>query len=100
MSNTTYRGRRAVSIENRRLRVTVLIKGGHLRGEQSIDLLNDNDDVSVFRGELIQGAELHGSGCVLSAAIAAGLCKGMRLSDAVRNGKRFVTELLRLQTKL
>ena len=73
----------------------VLIKGGHLSGELSIDLLNQAGDVTIFRSERIQGAQLHGSGCVLSAAIAAGLCKGMALADAVGDAKSFVTQLLR-----
>jgi hydroxymethylpyrimidine kinase/phosphomethylpyrimidine kinase len=73
----------------------VLIKGGHLDGDQSIDVLDDGGQVTVFRGERIQGAALHGSGCILSAAIAAGLAKGMTLGNAVVDAKRFVFEELR-----
>jgi len=73
----------------------VLIKGGHLSGDLSIDVLDDGGEISVFRGERIPGAELHGSGCVLSAAIAAGLCKGMTLKNAVADAKSFVLEKLR-----
>ena len=73
----------------------VLIKGGHLSGDLSIDVLDDDGEITVFRGERIQGAELHGSGCVLSAAIAAGLCKGMTLKNAVADAKSFVFEELR-----
>ena len=73
----------------------VLVKGGHLGGESSVDLLDDGGDVTVFRGERIQGAGFHGSGCVLSAAIAAGLCKGMALQNAVAEAKRFVLEQLK-----
>lgn len=73
----------------------VLIKGGHLAGDQSIDVLDDGGQVTVFRGERIQGAALHGSGCILSAAIAAGLGKGMKLENAVADAKRFVLEELR-----
>ena len=73
----------------------VLIKGGHLGGEQSIDVLDDGGQVTVFRGERIQGANLHGSGCLLSAAIAAGLGKGMTLENAVADAKDFVLGELR-----
>ena len=73
----------------------VLVKGGHLTGKLSIDVLDDRGQVTVFRGERIEGAELHGSGCMLSAAIAAGLGKGMTLENAVGEAKRFVSEKLR-----
>ena len=73
----------------------VLIKGGHLGGDHSIDVLDDGGQVTVFRGKRIQGAELHGSGCILSAAIAAGLGKGMTLENAVADAKDFVLGELR-----
>ena len=73
----------------------VLIKGGHLSGDLSIDVLDDDGEITVFRGKRIQGARLHGSGCVLSAAIAAGLGKGMTLKNAVAQAKSFVLEELR-----
>jgi hydroxymethylpyrimidine kinase/phosphomethylpyrimidine kinase len=73
----------------------VLIKGGHLGGDQSIDLLDDGGQITVFRGERFQGAALHGSGCLLSAAIAAGLGKGMTLENAVADAKHFVLGELR-----
>ncbi|HKO43274.1 MAG TPA: bifunctional hydroxymethylpyrimidine kinase/phosphomethylpyrimidine kinase [Pyrinomonadaceae bacterium] len=73
----------------------VLIKGGHLGGDQSIDVLDDGGQVTVFRDERIQGAAIHGSGCILSAAIAAGLGKGKTLENAVADAKRFVFAELR-----
>lgn len=73
----------------------VLIKGGHLSGDLSIDVLDDDGKITVLRGERIQGTSLHGSGCVLSAAIAAGLGKRMTLEDALAEAKSFVLEELR-----
>lgn len=83
----------------------VLIKGGHLgekkrnkkpeAGEDAIDVLDNGGKVSVLRGELIPEAELHGSGCILSAAIAAGLGKGQSLEAAVREAKNFVLVAIR-----
>ena len=74
----------------------VLIKGGHLGAPavpaEAIDLLDDGGKVTVFREQRISNAELHGSGCVLSAAIAAGLGKGMTLEDSVGAAKSFVLE--------
>jgi len=78
----------------------VLIKGGHLRtpgaeNDEAIDVLDDEGEVTEFREPRISGAELHGSGCVLSAAIAAGLGKGMTLEDSVAAAKSFVIEAIR-----
>jgi hydroxymethylpyrimidine kinase/phosphomethylpyrimidine kinase len=84
----------------------VLIKGGHLgqkavgsrqRAEvsEAIDVLDDEGTVTVFRAEFIPGANIHGSGCMLSAAIAAGLGKGMSLEESVRQAKDFVLNELR-----
>ena len=75
----------------------VLVKGGHLKGELSVDVLDDGGQVKVFRAERILGVQLHGTGCRLSAAIAAGLGNGMTLEDAVGEAKRFVSEELRKQ---
>lgn|ERR1043166_460269 len=73
----------------------VLIKGGHLVSEAAIDVLDNAGQVTVFREQRIAGAELHGSGCILSAAIAAGLGKEMTLEDSVGAAKRFVLEAIR-----
>jgi len=85
----------------------VLIKGGHLgeqkaegrwqkaESEEAIDVLDNEGEVTVFREPRVSGAELHGSGCILSAAIAAGLGKGMALEDSVGAAKAFVLEAIR-----
>ena len=83
---------------------SVLVKGGHLltqreatkSGAQSerreaIDVLNENGRVTILRAGLIPGGEVHGSGCALSAAIAACLARGMSLEESVRTAKQFVT---------
>ena len=61
----------------------------------AIDLLDNDSKVTVFRAERIPGAALHGSGCILSAAIAAGLGKGRTLEDSVGTAKTFVWEAIR-----
>jgi len=85
----------------------VLVKGGHLEEQnaedsrqkaesgQAIDVLDDEGRVTVFREQRITGAALHGSGCILSAAIAAGLGKGMTLEDSVGAAKSFVLAAIR-----
>ena len=61
---------------------------------QAIDLLDDDGCVTVFRGEWIDAGEVHGTGCKLSAAIAACLGKEMSLEYSVREGKRFVADAI------
>jgi hydroxymethylpyrimidine kinase/phosphomethylpyrimidine kinase len=75
----------------------VLVKGGHRAiQQQAIDLLlNDDGNFVEFREEYIEVGEIHGSGCTLSAAIAAGLGKGMTLEDAVRSAKTYITDRIR-----
>lgn len=77
----------------------VLIKGGHLRGkdcvdesEEAVDVLDNGGEVTVFRHRRVPNVELHGTGCMLSAAIAAGLGKGRSLEDSVATAKQFVFE--------
>ncbi|PYT02373.1 MAG: bifunctional hydroxymethylpyrimidine kinase/phosphomethylpyrimidine kinase [Acidobacteria bacterium] len=72
----------------------VLVKGGHLEGA-ALDLLLDEDDhAETFLAERIETTSTHGTGCVLSAAIAACLARGMTLADSVGAAKRFVTDAI------
>ena len=72
----------------------VLVKGGH-RGEAIDILLSDDGTFTEFRGEYLDVGEVHGSGCTLSAAIAACLGKGMALEEAVGAAKEYVTNAIR-----
>ena len=65
--------------------------------EEAVDVLDNEGEVTVFRERRINGSELHGSGCILSAAIAAGLGKGMTLEDSVGEAKSFVLAAIRCQ---
>ena len=69
----------------------VLIKGGHGKGAHSVDLLIEPNAVTRLAAERIDTANTHGTGCTLSAAIAAGLAKGLNLAEAVRQAKAYVT---------
>ena len=74
----------------------VLVKGGHLAGSATaVDLFADRESVAWIEAERIDTANTHGTGCTLSAAIAAHLAMGEDLLDAVRAGKTFVTEAIR-----
>jgi len=72
----------------------VLVKGGHLR-EKPVDVLFDGKNIRHFAAKRITGKELHGTGCVLSAAVTAGLAKGMAMADAVARAKEFVTRAIK-----
>ncbi|MGH2738983.1 MAG: bifunctional hydroxymethylpyrimidine kinase/phosphomethylpyrimidine kinase [Actinomycetota bacterium] len=73
----------------------VLVKGGHLEEGDATDLLVTADGVQPISAERIHTPNTHGTGCVLSAAIAGRLALGDELVDAVRKGKLFVTEAIR-----
>jgi hydroxymethylpyrimidine/phosphomethylpyrimidine kinase len=74
----------------------VLVKGGHLDGRGAADLFaSAKGDREWLEGERIDTPNTHGTGCVLSAAIAARLAHGDPLDVAVRAGKAFVTEAIR-----
>ncbi|MDQ2856180.1 MAG: bifunctional hydroxymethylpyrimidine kinase/phosphomethylpyrimidine kinase [Acidobacteriota bacterium] len=88
----------------------VLIKGGHLWDQEAdgsrqtpshaeaIDVLDNDGNVTVLRGEWIEGANLRGTGCMLSAAIAACLGKGMALEESVSQAKTFVARAVKLSS--
>jgi hydroxymethylpyrimidine/phosphomethylpyrimidine kinase len=77
----------------------VLIKGGHRAGDAD-DLLFDGRTFQEFRAERLQTPNTHGTGCTLSAAIAAELAQGRDVADAVGLAKRYLTEAIRRSTPL
>ncbi len=70
----------------------VLIKGGHAEGSESVDhLLCADGTLRRFASPRITTRNSHGTGCTLSAAVAAGLARGLPLTEAVGQAKRYVT---------
>ncbi len=67
----------------------VLIKGGHWDGPAT-DVLLDENGWHEFTAPRLQTHHTHGTGCVYSAAIAAGLAKNLALTEAVACAKRFL----------
>jgi hydroxymethylpyrimidine kinase/phosphomethylpyrimidine kinase len=67
----------------------VLIKGGHLEGDP-VDVLLDETGIQEFPSERIAMTDVHGTGCVLSAAIATELAKGAALQEAVQRGREVI----------
>ncbi len=72
----------------------VLVKGGHLSGQMSTDILISSDSTVEFPHTRIDTKNTHGTGCTLSSAIAAGLAKGCNLEEAVANAQSYVHEAI------
>lgn len=68
-----------------------LLKGGHLRQEQAVDLLFFEGDILEYSAPFVHGVSTHGTGCTYAAAIAAGLATGLALPAAVGQAKELVT---------
>lgn len=73
---------------------SVLVKGGHLE-EGAVDILYDGRKFTEFRAERIVAKEVHGTGCVYSAAITVGLAQGKSLRKSIEEAKDFVTRAIK-----
>jgi hydroxymethylpyrimidine kinase/phosphomethylpyrimidine kinase/thiamine-phosphate diphosphorylase len=69
----------------------VLLKGGHLAGEEAVDLLLSGDQLHRFAAPRLATLHTHGTGCTLAAAIATFLAQGWPLPAAVGRAKTFLT---------
>lgn len=78
----------------------VLVKGGHLAGHESPDVLVAEGQVTWFEASRIATPNTHGTGCSLSSALAAELAKGLEPQDAVRAAKAWLKEAVRTSGSL
>lgn len=78
----------------------VLIKGGHLAGNISTDVLFDGNRCHHVSSERIFTGNTHGTGCSYASAIAALLAQGEPLPTAVERSKTFITSAIRLARSL
>lgn len=76
---------------------SILIKGGHLKKNDSTDLLylSAEDRVVVLEGQRTETRNTHGTGCTLSSAIASYMAKGHDIEDAVRKAKTYISNAIR-----
>jgi len=73
----------------------VLVKGGGMEGDlRGVDVLFDGDRLDTLHASTVDTQDTHGTGCTLSAAIAANLALGKDLHSAVRSAKDYVTTAL------
>jgi hydroxymethylpyrimidine/phosphomethylpyrimidine kinase len=73
----------------------VLLKGGHLPGADVIDILYNGDRMIELPGHRIETANTHGTGCTLSAALAALLPQTDDVPEAAQRAKTYLTEALK-----
>ena len=80
----------------------VLLKGGHLSGAESIDILIQRavPDPVYIRALRIQTRNDHGTGCALASSIATGLAMGLSREEAVKSGRAFVQSALERSAQL
>lgn len=69
----------------------VVVKGGHLPGKDAVDVTYDGDTFLELSGPRFDTEDTHGTGCALSAAIAARLAHGDEVGAAIRVAKDFVS---------
>jgi hydroxymethylpyrimidine/phosphomethylpyrimidine kinase len=77
----------------------VLLKGGHLDGPDSTDLLFDGKAVTELPGRRIDTRNTHGTGCTLSSSIAA-LLPRYDMAEAVRRAKAYLTDAIAASDRL
>jgi hydroxymethylpyrimidine/phosphomethylpyrimidine kinase len=68
----------------------VLVKGGHLSGDEVVDVLVTAEETRRFARPRLDTTSTHGTGCTLSAAVTAGLAHGRPLERAVTDALDFV----------
>lgn len=78
----------------------VLVKGGHGTGEAAVDILYDGNAAVRLALPRLATPHTHGTGCTLSAAIAALLAQGVALAEAVARAKSFVWQALQAGSRL
>tara|TARA_B100000959_G_scaffold39975_1_gene39200 strand:+ start:40081 stop:40878 length:798 start_codon:yes stop_codon:yes gene_type:complete len=80
--------------------LSVVIKGGHMSGSKLVDVLLHKDKFTFFKRDRINTTHTHGTGCTFSAAIAAGLAKGLSIPDAVKEAEEYIEGCIRASTSL
>ncbi|RKN84746.1 bifunctional hydroxymethylpyrimidine kinase/phosphomethylpyrimidine kinase [Paenibacillus ginsengarvi] len=69
----------------------IFLKGGHMDGDEAVDVLYDGTEVRLYRSPRFRTKHTHGTGCTTASAIAAGLAKRLPVPEAVAEAKRFIT---------
>lgn len=87
---TRHAMHQAAAALHRKYGAAILLKGGHLPGREAVDVLCAGDGIEEFTLPRLGGRETHGTGCTLSAAVAAGLAHGRALRRSVADAKKYL----------
>ncbi len=71
-----------------------LVKGGHVPGDVIVDVLATQSGEHFFEGPRIATKATHGTGCTLASGIAAGLARGLKLTDALALARAYLLEAI------
>jgi hydroxymethylpyrimidine/phosphomethylpyrimidine kinase len=85
----------AVIALSEEFKTSILLKGGHLTGDEAIDLLRHHGQTRSFSAPFIKGVKTHGTGCAYSAAIAAGVALRLPVEQSIENAKTYVHAAIR-----
>ncbi len=97
--NETEMGRQAQMLLKLGARA-VLMKGGHAKGDEAVDILFNGDTSLRLSRPRVETTNDHGTGCTLSAAIAAGIANRLTLEDSVVAAKAYLHEALAASSAL
>ena len=81
-------------VNNINTKCSILLKGGHTVNKIKNDILFSGGKQVILKGEAISGYDKHGTGCVLSSAIAAGLALGKSLEQSCRDAKEYTRKFI------
>ncbi len=99
LAETTIRSLDDMRTAARRIRAlgarVVVVKGGHLEGPASLDVVCTADRMFELTGPRIPGPHTHGTGCTFAAAIAANLALGHDVELALEEARRYLEGALR-----
>lgn len=73
----------------------LLLKGGHIGGDEVVDILLDGGEMTLFRNERIDTTSTHGTGCTLASAIATKLAQGASLVEATKHATSYVHQAIK-----
>jgi hydroxymethylpyrimidine/phosphomethylpyrimidine kinase len=79
-----------------RRKVSVLLKAGHLKEKELVDVLYnaESDDIIELPSQRVETVNTHGTGCTLSSAVASFLAHGQNLNNAVSNAKEYINQAI------
>ncbi len=73
----------------------VVVKGGHMRGAEAVDVLGTPDEIIMFSAPRVKRRrQVQGTGCMFSSAIAASMALGASLEDSIGRAKQLVTQAI------